>query len=215
MAGTPVNSRILQRQRRWISRLGAVSCWFVVLLPGATAGSPTDASQLEKGVFLVAGRDLAGSLFEKTVIFITDYDANGAVGLIINRPTDIPLTRLLPDVHKPAQNTDKLYIGGPVVPRGLFLLMRTDRSHAAQNRVIADVSFAVGIDALIHMLKNAGPTDVVRAYSGYAGWQPGQLEAEISHGDWLVVHDDTALIFDADPRRIWVDLMKKWSGHWL
>ena len=190
-------------------------CWLGTLLPGVTGGSPTDASQLEKGVFLVASRDLAGSLFEKSVVFITDYDANGAVGLIINRPTDIPLTRLLPDVHEPAHNIDKLYIGGPVVPRGLFLLMRTDRSHASQSRIIADVSFAVGVEALIHMLNNAGPTDAVRAYSGYTGWQPGQLEAEISRGDWLVVHDDTALIFEADPRRIWVELMKKWSGRWL
>lgn len=213
MNGTEFHKPALKRLRHWILCLGLLTGG--IGLPWTVAASPTDKEQLENGVFLVASRDLTGSIFEKSVVFVTDYNDRGAIGLIINRPTDIPLARLLPDIHKPAPDTDKLHIGGPVVPQAVFLLIRTDRDHASRNRVIGNISFAAGIDALIHMLANAKASEAVRAYSGYAGWAPGQLEAEVTRGDWLVVHDDPAIIFDADPLEIWGELIKKWSGRWL
>ena len=180
----------------------------------ATA-SPTDATQLEKGVFLVASGQLTGSIFSRSVIFITEYNSQGATGLIITRPTNIPLSRVIPRIENIEGKTANLFIGGPVVPGAVFSLIRTARSHATQNHVVENVSFSAGADSLIHMVNNAGPGDTIRAYTGYSGWAPGQLEGEVARGDWLVVHSGLAIILDDDPHQIWRNLMKKWSGQWI
>lgn len=186
------------------------------ILPGSPAsGSQTDVRQLKKGAFLVATRQLERSVFARTVIFITDYDTSGASGLIINRPTNLRLARLLPELEDIADDSAVLHFGGPVIPRAVFSLIRTPREHAAEHHVIADISLAAGKNALIHMVSKANPDDAVRAYSGYSGWAPGQLESEVAHGDWLVIDADTAIIFDAQPRNLWAELIKRWSGQWL
>ncbi|KAF0191874.1 MAG: hypothetical protein FD165_1597 [Gammaproteobacteria bacterium] len=193
----------------------AVGMFFAGVIPyEPVSADPTDARQLKKGVFLVATQQLTGSMFERTVVVMTDYDDGGAIGLIINRPTTFELGRRLPELASVADNAAMLHFGGPVVPQAVFLLTRTPREHGTEHRIIADVSLAAGRTALIHILSNASPDDSVRAYSGYSAWVPGQLEVEISRGDWLAIQADTAIIFAAAPRKLWVDLIKRWSGQW-
>lgn len=202
-----------------VRSLGGVTCLLVALYAGVAiapaVADPIAISQLKKGVFLLATPQLSGSLFTRTVILITDYDESGAIGLIVNRPTRLTLVKVFPELDGHTSDQEVLYFGGPVVPRAVFSLVRTPRPHAAERHVVKDVSFAAGRQALVHMLGNAGPEDDVRAYSGYSGWAPGQLENEIARGDWRVIEADTALIFDPDPARLWDELTRRWSGVWI
>lgn len=192
--------------------LALAMCGFSVASP---VTGTADVAALRKGAFLLATSQLSGSLFSHAVIFITGYGSDGATGLIINRPMNIALHRAIPELGAYTTEQEPLFFGGPVVPRAVFALFRTPREHASEQAIVDNIAFAAGKEALIHMLDNAGPDDAVRAYAGYAGWAPGQLEHEIARGDWQVIDIDPAVIFDDEPNRLWADLTRQWSGQWI
>ncbi len=168
-----------------------------------------------KGVFLVATEKLNNSSFKETVILITHYSARGASGLAINRPSTLSLGKAFPQIKELQDHDDEMFLGGPVETTTVFVLMRTKRPHAGMRPIVNDLYFTLGINALAHGLKNIKDDESARAYAGYAGWAPGQLDAEINRGDWLVVHADTDIIFEEDHENIWKKLFKAWSGQWI
>ncbi|KPJ94444.1 MAG: hypothetical protein AMJ55_06395, partial [Gammaproteobacteria bacterium SG8_15] len=107
----------------------------------------------------------------------------GASGIAINRPANIPLNEAFPTIKELKDVNQSLYLGGPVKTNGIFVLMKTKRPHAGMKQIIDNIYFTVGLDAVIHSLPKAIEGEVTRAYAGYAGWSPGQLQAEIKRGD--------------------------------
>ena len=183
----------------------------LLLPPGPAAAAPP-----AQGLFLVATENLARSSFRDTVVLITHHSRMGTMGLALNRPTRVPLREYLPDVEALKDSDEVLFLGGPVRPRSLFVLFKTRRPHAGMHHVAGDVYFAAGAGALRHGLPRATAEERARAYAGYAGWGPGQLEAEIARGDWKVVRGDPGLAFVEDPQTIRARLLAaQGEGRWI
>jgi putative transcriptional regulator len=168
-----------------------------------------------RGMFLVASRDLVDPNFSESVVLLLEYDAKGALGLIVNRPTKVPLTNLLPEVDELRERADIVYVGGPVSKNRIVLLMRSDRHPQGSGRVFADTYVSSSMTTLRQVVSTAGESGTFHAYVGYAGWGPGQLDQELSRGDWFLSPADESLLFDRDAEEIWPELIEKNSGHWV
>jgi putative transcriptional regulator len=121
----------------------------------------------------------------ETVVLVVDYGMGGAVGLILNRPLDVRLAELLPDLPMIGKRKDKVFYGGPVEGHKMFLLIRSTKTVEESSKVLAGVQVSTSRTVLERMI--AESRHPFRAYAGYAGWASGQLDAEIARGDWRVM----------------------------
>jgi len=176
---------------------------------------PSDRSQVQAGMFLVAKPNLRDPLFHHTVILITAHDDHGTIGLIINHPTKLRLNDALPKDSPVDGGKGRLYVGGPVHPNSLFSLVRSGHPLKGEQPVVGKVYFMAGLDALKEVLAKKDPEVATRSYAGYSGWSAGQLEAEIERGDWLVIRADPEAIFQHDTKGVWRKLIKNHLGRWL
>jgi putative transcriptional regulator len=171
----------------------------------------TPSARLARGRFLVANRSLRDPSFVETVILLVDYDANGALGVVVNRPTEVPLTAALPEVEELRKRKDLVFLGGPVARDRMVILLRTS-AEPPQSVQVFDKVFATG--SLSALRRSISHGDAVRAYAGYAGWGPGQLDAEVARGDWLIGPADSKAIFDDSPDDMWSRFVERFSGDW-
>lgn len=190
------------------------------VLPTGAARAATNRSahrpSLQKGTLLVASRYLADPNFARAVVLLVDHGAHGAMGLIINRPTRVSLDMVFPEVVPPLlARHHRLYIGGPVAPEQVTLLLRSDRQLQDAAHVFADIFFSVSEDRLRQLLSTSPERESFHAYVGYAGWGPGQLEDEVGRGDWHLVSPDSRTVFDAEPSEIWHELLRENAGLWV
>lgn len=170
---------------------------------------------LEKGVFLVASRELADPNFSQSVVLLVDYGLRGAMGIVINQPTKVMLAEVIPAISQLADRQDPLYLGGPVARDQILLLMRTHRRPADAAHVFADIFFSASETALKQVLEQQDSNDHFHAYLGYAGWAPGQLEDEVARGDWYISAGQAATVFEQEPSEIWNKLIQQNSGLWV
>jgi putative transcriptional regulator len=158
------------------------------------------------GQLLVATESLRDQRFARTVIYMLRHDATGAFGLIVNRPVGrVPLARVLETLGREAAGVEgeiRVHYGGPVdVGRGFVLHTRDWRGD--DNGPVNGVIAVTGDPAVFEALgRGAGPRHALFA-AGYAGWGPGQLDAEMSGGFWIVVSADESLVFDDDAETKW------------
>jgi len=161
--------------------------------------------EVSKGVFLVASRNLLDPRFRETVVLLTRHSGLGTEGLIINRPTEVPLTEAFPEIPSLEQNTDPVYIGGPVESHRMQLLIRS-RSKPEGSLPVLDGVYVGSSGELLERLSAEEP---FRVFAGYAGWARGQLDDEISRGGWHVMPADAKTIFERNPEDIWSELMRR------
>lgn len=170
---------------------------FVVwLLPVVTSADQRPA----KGKLLVATEVVRGEAFAKTVVLLLHYDENGALGIVVNRPTEVEAQELLPDVDAISAYRGTLYWGGPVQMNSLSALLRTDTPPEGAQAIVDSVHHVPIDDSLQDTL--ADPTSL-RFFIGYAGWAPGQLDHEIARGSWHIVSATNETVFAEDPRSLW------------
>ena len=167
-----------------------------------------------RGMFLLAAPGLSDPRFARTVILLLEYDETGALGLVVNRPTELALSDALAD-PLPGAEGHAVFLGGPVEHRRLIALLRSPDAVGDAQHVVGDVYASGSLDTLRAMLERDGHGADVHAYLGYAGWSPGQLDAEIARGDWVVTPADAGSIFDTPPHRVWHDLMRRNAGRWV
>jgi len=164
------------------------------------------ARQSTQGQLLVATESLGDPRFAHTVLYMVRHDATGALGLVVNRPVGtVSLGRILESLgrdHDGARGEIRVHYGGPV-DAGRGFVLHTREWMSGDSRVVQD-GIAVTSDPEVFdaLARGAGPRRVLFA-AGYAGWAPGQLEAEIDGGFWIVVSADEALIFDDDAGGKW------------
>jgi putative transcriptional regulator len=173
---------------------------------GAAPESPPPRLEVEPpatGRFLVASEQVRGSFFEHSVVFLLSYNESAALGLIVNRPTEVELHDI---VQGAIEGAGALYLGGPVGTRSVMVLLRTGSPPEHAIRVIGDVFMTVDPAILLEHTGKTGSIGDLRVYAGYAGWGPGQLDAEIARGDWIVVREAVDAIFDAAPEALWKKL---------
>jgi zinc protease len=174
-----------------------------------------EPGRLGNGVFIVATGNLATSMFAETVILITRHESGGTMGLTVNRPSEIPLTEAFPDIEGLQGENRTLFLGGPVNPRAVFVLVRSDQPQAGMERVAEGIYFSHGLDPILEDPSRHLSGNSTRVFAGYAGWAPGQLEAEIERGDWIVAWESPAVAFTRDLKKLWRKLLESWSGRWI
>ena len=167
-----------------------------------------------RGMFLLAAPRLRDPRFARTVVLLLEYDRTGALGLVINRPTEASLHDVL---ATPLPNSEghAVFAGGPVELRRLIALLRSPVAVDGAERLFGDVHASGSMDTLRRMLERDGHAADVHAYLGYAGWAPGQLDAEIARGDWIVAPADAQSVFDTPPVDVWPNLMRRNAGRWV
>ena len=185
----------------------------VLLMPGVTPLAQHVSSipivsdeRLGKGKFLVAAQHLNDSNFSQTVIYLVAYSQRGALGVVVNRPTDVQLARALPHLEDQPHAQDLIYAGGPVGQTRMLLLIRSNTFPLEEVLPITqEVSVTSSPDNLA--LLAAAATAQFYVYAGYAGWSPGQLDSEVARGDWRVMPGDPTTLFDTDLQNIWSALL--------
>jgi putative transcriptional regulator len=171
-----------------------------------TAQPAPDLARLRAGVFLVATRDLGDPNFSNSVVLITRYDRTGAMGLIVNGPLELPLSRLFPSL--PSQvRSNQLWEGGPVNRLGALALCRSRARLEGADLVIDGVYLVASRPLLEKKLAAGASPDSLRVYLGYSGWAPRQLENEVSVGAWRIVPATADLVFDPKPATLWQRLI--------
>ena len=119
----------------------------------------------------------------------------------------MPPADLLPDVAGLARFQGNLFIGGPVEGYGVMMLVRSDEAPREAEHVFANVYASGSQDLLRDLIDSGDSAHRVRLYAGYAGWVPGQLDAEIRRGSWTVVAAAEKYVFSSDPGGVWERLV--------
>ncbi len=171
--------------------------------------------KLSKGKFLVASRQLKDPNFSETVVLLLEYDQLGAMGVVINRPTEVRLSAVLPDMEGLRDLKDTLYLGGPVGKNQMLLLIRSGSQPEDSRRVFDDLYVSSSRLLLERLLENSDPGKTFRLYAGYAGWSPGQLDREVVRGGWHVLRADVASVFEKAPAEVWPELIHRSSAQWV
>ncbi|HTU48132.1 MAG TPA: YqgE/AlgH family protein [Bryobacteraceae bacterium] len=191
--------------------LAIVTACFVWLsqTPGSLFAAQASAgAQVNAGDILVASEKLGDPNFAQSVVLILEHDDDkGTLGVIINRRSEIPLSRIFPDIK--GASADPVFVGGPVSITVVQALLRLPNEMDETTHVLADV-YASGSRQVIEKSVRAHvPSSKFRLYVGYAGWAPGQLEAEIQIGAWMVLSNRSKLIFDDNPDSLWSRLTRE------
>lgn len=170
------------------------------------------ALTIAPGVLLVAGIGLSDGIFDQTVVLILDADVTGALGVVLNRYSEIDLDSALPGWSQVASHPRLLFDGGPVSPEGAICLA----SPVADDEEPPGWRPLFGRVGLLHLdtpLEIAiGAYADLRIFAGYAGWAPGQLDRELELGAWHVVASRYADVFDADPTTLWRRILRRQGG---
>ncbi|HXX58965.1 MAG TPA: YqgE/AlgH family protein [Thermodesulfovibrionales bacterium] len=167
--------------------------------------------ELSEGKFLVASRQITDPRFMETVILLTRHDSQGTVGLIVNHPTEIQLSQVFPEMKGLEQDAHVLYSGGPVGINQMQLLIHSQKELDETHRILKDVYLSSSRTVLERLLNGLRDKAQFHIYSGYAGWLPGQLEGEITRGDWHVVKADAETVFEKAPADIWPEFIRRTS----
>jgi len=152
------------------------------------------------GKLLVATDEIMGPVFAESVILLLSYNRSGAIGLVVNRPTDVTLAEVLKDASKFRWYADALYWGGPVEMHTLRALVKSDTAPEDAVTIFGSVHL-VPVDE--GRLRGYTTGKNLRLFLGYAGWGPGQLEFEIEEGSWRVLDATEAAVFADRPKDIW------------
>ena len=173
------------------------------MAPAAAQAPPSGAS----AILLVAGPELSDPNFRETVVLVTRYRGfAGPLGVIINRPTSVPLARVLPDIPALAGLEDKVFRGGPVARQALFYVFRAEKAPEDAIEVAPGIYLDWGGERLRQLLAREKPTEGLRIYAGHAAWAPGQLESEVASGAWRSARPEARFIFSEKPEAIWAEL---------
>ena len=180
----------------------------LALLAALAWATPASDAGPAIGRFLIS-KPHVGGFFAETVIVLVDHSEAGSLGLIVNRPIGLSLAELLPELAGTHGHDEPGFLGGPVAPRELLLLVRAGSQPPGAAPVLAHLFVSGSRDTLRMLLEKAPKGSEFRAYVGYTGWAPGQLEAEIARGDWLLAPGDAASVFTHEPAELWQTLWKR------
>jgi len=198
----------LTAARTLLARCLPIGTLIALLAMPAPAQQEFLSTSVKKGVLLVASPSLSDPNFHQTVLFILEHGRGGTVGLVLNRPTNVLLSEALPDLTVLKRTTHRLFAGGPVEQTQLVLLFRLTQLLPDTRQIIAGIY--VGTPRVLErIMTQPKPTETFRAFVGFAGWAPGQLEHEMLEGAWGVLPSDTFNIFDKDPATLWLDSISR------
>jgi putative transcriptional regulator len=164
-----------------------------------------------RGQLLIAGPTLVDPNFWRTVVLVVEHSAEGALGLVLNRPSETTVGESVPQLEELVALEDQLYIGGPVQPSSVIVLAEfEDPGDAA---LIAFDDIGVLGTASSPEEQSVGVVEG-RAFVGHAGWGPGQLDSELERGDWILEPARREDAFTGDPQRLWSSVLTRKGGSY-
>ena len=169
--------------------------------------SSTIAQELTPGALLVATDELQDSNFAETIILLLHYGSDGALGVAINRPTWVVARDSFPNMPFLDGYEGNIYFGGPLAPATLVTLMRIpELNEDGMQPIVDDIYVSADPDLLDDLIDTTATDQILRVYAGHAGWESGQLEAEIANGSWRVSRANSEIVFTTDPLTLWTKL---------
>jgi len=160
-----------------------------------------------KGQLLLDSGQLTGSFFHRTVVLVCQHDAEGAFGLVLNRPTENKVgDSLVADLSENVKE-QTLYLGGPVQPTALSYL-HTD-SFLPEASVMANLELGHSLETLVELGSSFSTTKQVRLFAGYSGWSSGQLEDEIKRKAWVMHPASLDWVFHAESKNLWRRILRQ------
>ena len=202
---------------RVVKSLGWATAVVGLLLVGQAGMSPqgrlaADEDPYLTGQLLVATPEMSDPRFVQTVIYIIKHDPSGAMGLVVNRPVAkgsiADLLQFLEAESEGAKGEIILHYGGPVEPEQGFVLHTEDYIGDGTKVVRDGIAVTTNVELLRALSLGKGPRQSLFLF-GYAGWAPGQLEAEIKANAWFSISAEKDLIFGADAENKWQRAMDK------
>ncbi|HYB64785.1 MAG TPA: YqgE/AlgH family protein [Steroidobacteraceae bacterium] len=169
-------------------------------LPRAT---PADDTRPLTAILIKARAELRDPFFGDSVVLVMNNLGSAPVGVVINRPTPLPVARLFPDRKRLADLDDRVYFGGPVEIGSVWFLFRATRPPEHAIRACDGVYLSASRELLLRLLDRDKPMDGLRIFMGHSGWGPGQLEAEIARGDWTLARAEPDEIFSSKSEHPW------------
>lgn len=194
----------------------------VVVVAGSVPGSWGSAGWRDHAVveptprsgrLLVATPSIGDPNFERTVVLVLEHDPEGTLGVVLNRPSPVEVSEVLPSWAGLLAAPTVLFEGGPVQREAVVAVAR--RSPAAES----PAAYRAITDALGVVDLTADPVDLVgdvvgmRCFAGYAGWTGGQLVAEIRSGGWWVVEGEADDVVGRDPSGLWRRVLARQAGE--
>lgn len=163
------------------------------------------------GQLLLASPALIDPNFRRTVVLVGVHNDDGAMGVILNRPSETTVAEAVPQLEAVVDSEEPVYVGGPVQPSSVVLLAEFLDPTPAALLVLGRIGFPSGgtdVDGL------ADSTERRRVFAGYAGWSGGQLDEELDQGDWIAhpaVPDD---VFTESPGQLWARVLQRKGGSY-
>jgi putative transcriptional regulator len=160
-----------------------------------------------QGKLLVSSPSLIDPNFRKTVVLVAHHDDEGAMGLVLSRPSEVAAADAVPLLEGLPGCDDPVFVGGPVQPEAFMVLAEFDDVEEAAAPIMEDLGF---------MPADTEPDDLsikrIRLFAGYSGWGAGQLEAELEEPSWIVVDAETDDAFAIDPDELWRTVLHRKGG---
>ena len=155
-------------------------------------------------ILLAARAEMRDPSFKDSIVLVMNHIGPSPAGVIINRPTRIPISRVFPDLETLAHLDDMVYFGGPVEIQSVSFLFRFDKPpEQPAIEVLDGVYYSTDRDLLRQLLGRDKPMEGLRVFIGFSGWARGQLEAEIARGDWTLEPANAGAIFYPKSQHPW------------
>jgi putative transcriptional regulator len=169
-------------------------------------------SESVRGRLLVATPSLYDPNFFRSVVLVLEHGDGGALGVVLNRPSDTAVGQTLPDWNRLASDPDVVFVGGPVSPDAAIGVARVGTDEQAEGW--APLFGRLGTVDLGRDPVEL-PVDVqnLRVFAGYAGWAEGQLDGELDAGGWFVVDAAPDDVFTSEPDRLWASVLRRQGGR--
>lgn len=171
-----------------------------------------DIDRRVTGKMILDSGKLAETYFERAVIFMVRHDGEGALGLILNRPTKHALGDVMKDSAEALVARAPLHLGGPVQPQMLSFLVESRGD--SELHVLPWVAWARNLEEVARLASQSVSMPRIRAFAGYAGWGGGQLEGEFSENCWVTAHAREAEVFEETTGDLWRDMIFRRGGIW-
>ena len=159
------------------------------------------------GRLLISSPSLIDPNFRRTVVLMTHHDEEGAVGLVLSRPSELTIAVAVPDLGELPCAGDVVYVGGPVQPEAVVVLIELEEPDDGVEPIVGNVGY---------MPPDVPPEDLelsrARVFAGYSGWGPGQLEAELEEPAWIVANAEPDDVFASDPDELWRTVLQRKGG---
>ena len=170
-----------------------------------------DEHESLRGQLLIASPALFDPNFRRAVVLVTEHTDEGAMGLVLTRPTEAAVADAVPPLEELVEPGACVYVGGPVQPTAVVVLADFADPDEAAALVVGDVGF---VRADVEPGALPASTRRARVFAGYAGWGEGQLEAELEEESWIVEPAVVEDVFAEDADELWSRVLKRKGGQY-